>query len=129
MNFAQAISSGFRNYVGFTGRACRSEFWFWQLYVFVASICLSVLDLAAFASANWSPLSTVFSLAILLPGIAVGARRLHDINKSGFWLFLWFLPIIGWIIMIVWAIKKGDQGDNRFGSDPLAALAAQPAQS
>jgi len=58
----------------------------------------------------------------LLPGIAVGARRLHDINKSGFWLFLWFLPIIGWIIMIVWAIKKGDQGDNRFGSDPLAAL-------
>jgi uncharacterized membrane protein YhaH (DUF805 family) len=90
---------------------------------------LSVLDLAAFTSATWSPLTTVFSLATLLPAIAVGARRLHDINKSGFWLFLWFLPIVGWIIIIVWAVKKGDQDDNRFGPDPLGALTAEPAQS
>ena len=67
-----------------------------------------------------SPINALASLALLLPSLAVGARRLHDINKTGWWLLLWLVIIVGWIILIIWAIKKGDGASNRFGSDPLA---------
>ena len=119
MNFKEAVASGFSKYVEFGGRAARSEYWYWFLFVFVVSICLSVLDIAVFPANDWSPLSTVFSLAVFLPGLAVGARRLHDIDKSAWWLLLCFLPVIGWIILLVWAIFKGTSGENRFGADPL----------
>lgn len=119
MNFKEAVASGFNNYVEFSGRACRSEFWYWALFVFVASFCLGILDIAVFPSDEWSPLSTVFSLAVFLPGLAVGARRLHDINRSGWWLLLWLVPLIGWVILIVWAIFEGTPGENRFGPNPL----------
>jgi len=124
MNFTQAISSGFRDYVGFSGRASRSEYWFWALFVVVGSICTSVLDLAVFPASAWSPLNTVFSLATILPSLAVGVRRLHDIDKSGFWLFLWSVPLVGWIILIVWATQKGNESGNRFGPDPLGTVNA-----
>ncbi len=71
---------------------------------------------------EWSPLSSVFSLATLLPGLAVGARRLHDIDKSAWWLLLCFVPVIGWILLLVWAVFEGTKGDNRFGPDPLAGV-------
>lgn len=126
MNFGQAVSSGFSNYATFAGRACRSEFWYWTLFSFVASICLSLLDSVVFPQNLWSPLSSIFSLAILLPSIAVTARRLHDIDKSGWWILLIFVPIVGWIVLVVWEIRKGDDDSNRFGADPLAAAGAEP---
>ena len=67
-------------------------------------------------------LSGIFRLATLIPSLAVGARRLHDINKSGWWLLLMFAILIGWIILIVWAIKQGDKGPNRYGPDPRVTL-------
>ncbi len=124
MSFGQAIASGFRNYVGFDGRACRSEYWFWALFVIIVSIATAILDSVLFANSQVSLLNSLFSLAVLLPGLAVGARRLHDIDKTGWWLLLWLVPVVGWIILIIWAIKKGDEGSNRFGNDPLAAAAA-----
>lgn len=124
MNFEQAISSGFQNYVSFTGRAQRSAFWYWMLFMVIVSICLSVLDSAVFPQILWSPLSTVFSLAVLLPGIAVTARRLHDIDKFGWWQLLVIIPIIGWIILIIWEVRVGTDGDNRFGPDPLAGASS-----
>ena len=63
-------------------------------------------------------LSGVFRLAILIPSFALGARRLHDINRSGWWQLLWLVLLIGWIILIVWATRKGDEGPNQHGSDP-----------
>ena len=66
------------------------------------------------------PIGIVWSLANLLPGIAIGVRRLHDLDKSGWWVLIALIPLIGAIILIVWYCSKGTTGDNRFGADPLA---------
>lgn len=71
-------------------------------------------------------ISGLIMLALLLPGIAVGVRRLHDIDRSGWWLLIIFVPIIGVIAVIYWACLKGTDGANRFGPDPLDGIAAQP---
>jgi uncharacterized membrane protein YhaH (DUF805 family) len=118
MNFTQAISSGFSNYVDFTGRAVRSEYWYWVLFVVIASIVASIID-AVLGIRLFNP---IFGLAILLPSIAIGVRRLHDIDRSGWWLLLNFIPLIGAIVLIIWFCSRGTEGANRFGPDPLGAL-------
>jgi uncharacterized membrane protein YhaH (DUF805 family) len=98
MTFSESISTCFSKYAMFDGRASRSEFWWFFLFTFLVS--------AATSSVN-ETLSGLFSLGVLLPSLAVGARRLHDVNKSGWFLLLWLIPIIGWIILIVWAVQEG----------------------
>jgi uncharacterized membrane protein YhaH (DUF805 family) len=66
-------------------------------------------------------LGNLFGLATLVPSIAVGARRLHDVNKSGWWQLLVIVPVVGWIILLIWVIKKGDEGENRFGPTQIAS--------
>ncbi len=124
MDFPQAIAAGFQGYVRFTGRSSRSEYWFWVLFVLIVSAITGVLDAFLFPGGNFGVFGPIWSLAILLPSIAVSVRRLHDIDKSGWWYLLWLVLIIGWILLIVWACRKGDEMQNRFGSDPLAGLAA-----
>ena len=118
MTFQEAIASGFRNYVNFSGRAPRSEYWYWVLFVVLVSIALSILDRAVFPFSEISPLSTIWSLAAFLPGLAVSVRRLHDTDHVGWWLLLWF-TIIGIIVLIVWYCTPGTPGANRFGPDPF----------
>jgi uncharacterized membrane protein YhaH (DUF805 family) len=124
MTFSQAIKSGFSNYVNFNGRASRSAFWYWVLFAVLVGIVADVLDISM-APDDWTSSSFLFGrlwgFATLLPNLAVGARRLHDTDRSGFWLFIWFLPLIGIILLIVWWCFKGTPGPNRFGPDPLAA--------
>lgn len=121
MDFGQAIASGFQGYVRFSGRSSRSELWFWVLFTITVSAIAAVLDAFLFpGSVKVGLIRAIWSLAILLPCIAVSVRRLHDIEKSGWWYLLWLIPIIGWIILIVWACRKGDEGQNRFGNDPLS---------
>ena len=112
MDFWTAIKTCFGKYVDFNGRALRSEFWYFQLFLFIASVVLQEVS---------KPLSGAFGLATLLPNLAVGARRLHDIGKSGWWQLLWLVPVIGWIVLIVWWATKGEAGGNRFGPAPVAA--------
>jgi uncharacterized membrane protein YhaH (DUF805 family) len=69
--------------------------------------------------------STLFNLAVLLPGIAIGVRRLHDLDRSGWWLLIFLIPLIGPIILLIWFCTKGTEGPNRFGADRLANLGAQ----
>ena len=109
MKFGEAISSGFSNYVSFKGRASRSEYWYWTLFVTLASTILQILD-GALGSVL---LNSIFSLATLLPGIAVAVRRLHDVNKSGWWLLLAF-TVIGIFVILYWMIKKSDYGENNY---------------
>jgi uncharacterized membrane protein YhaH (DUF805 family) len=118
MNFFEAIASGFRNYVNFSGRAARSEYWYWVLFVILASMALAILDRGLFPFSDMSPLHSVFSLLTILPGLAVGVRRLHDIDRTGWWLLL-VLTIVGIVVLIYWACVKGTPGPNRFGADPL----------
>lgn len=105
MNFADAIRICFTKYVDFNGRAKRPEFWWWALFVFLASLVAQWI--------GYLP-SLVVSLGTLLPSIAVGARRLHDIDKSGWWQLVGLIPFIGWIIMIWWCVQDS-KDPNRFG--------------
>jgi len=114
MSFGQAISTCFSKYVVFTGRAARPEYWYWVLFVVVASIVLSLVDRVL----HFGLLQGLFALATILPGIAVGCRRLHDIDRSGWWLLIAFVPVVGAILLIVWACQPGTAGANQFGPAP-----------
>ena len=106
-----------KNYVNFQGRATRAEFWWFFLFNFIISLLLSVLGRAG------TTLQSIWSLAIMLPQLGLGARRLHDINKSGWLMLLSLVPIVGWIILIVWWAKVGDMTDNQYGPVPQTPTA------
>ena len=118
MNFGEAIKSGFSNYVNFSGRAIRSEYWFWTLFVVLVSVATLIIDMAAGITLT----NPLWSLATFLPGLAVSVRRLHDLDRTGWWVLLIFIPLVGAIILIVWFCTKGTGGVNRFGADRLAAV-------
>ena len=120
MGFGESILSVFRNYVNFAGRASRSEFWYWVLFYLLAAIVASVVDYAIAQGATVKPLTTLLGLACFLPYLAVDVRRLHDIDRSGWWLLIGLIPLVGAILLIVWFCKAGTGGPNRFGPDPLA---------
>ena len=122
MTFVEAIKSAFSNYANFEGRATRSEYWWFYLFAFIINTVLEVAaELAGDGDFVASLVSMAFALAILVPSIAVAARRLHDVNRSGWWQLI-ALTIIGIIPLLYWLIKKGTDGPNRFGEDRLAAL-------
>ena len=114
VGFTQAISFGFSNYINFQGRATRAEYWWWTLFAVISDVVLGFIDAALGIGFLQGP----FSLAILIPGLAFGARRLHDIGKSGWWQLLWFAIVVGWIILWVLASRRGDRGQNQHGLDP-----------
>jgi uncharacterized membrane protein YhaH (DUF805 family) len=120
MGFTEAISSGFRNYVNFSGRALRSEFWYWVLFAIIVSVVAKVIDLVLFPSSDISPINSLVGLALFLPGLGVSVRRLHDIDRTGWWILLVLIPLIGAIILIIWYCQKGTPGANRFGAEAPA---------
>jgi uncharacterized membrane protein YhaH (DUF805 family) len=108
VSFQNAVGLGFQHYFDFKGRSTRSEYWWWLLFVVLAGIALTIVDMGI-GTFNYESgdglLSGLFKLATLIPGLALGARRLHDINKSAWWLLMWlsFLLIIPVIVLLVWA--------------------------
>ncbi|MEU1377869.1 DUF805 domain-containing protein [Streptomyces triculaminicus] len=109
-----------KKYATFSGRAGRPEFWMFTLISFVISIVLAVIDSAL----GTAPvIGLVYSLAVLLPGLAVGVRRLHDIDRSGWWLLLALIPILGSIVLLVFFALPGTPGENSYGPKPLEAAA------
>jgi uncharacterized membrane protein YhaH (DUF805 family) len=124
MDFQSAVKKCFANYVTFTGRAARSELWWFVLFILIGNVVFSLVDGLLFGStAEGQPVSilgAVFSLAVFLPSIAVGVRRLHDLDKSGWWYLLVLIPILGALVLIYFFVQKGTDGPNRFGADPLA---------
>ncbi len=114
MEFPQAIESTFKNYVNFTGRACRSEFWYFQLFLILGGLAANILDMMG----GGGILTMLWNFAVLIPSISVTVRRFHDIGRTGWWIFLPF-TIIG-IIPYIWMLCiKGDEQHNQFGSNPL----------
>jgi len=130
MGFGHAVSTCFSKYATFSGRASRSEFWWWVFFVVIVSFITQFLDGligttysfgdaantgALTAQVGW--ISSLFSLLVLLPGISVAVRRLHDTDKSGWWWWLGLLCFIGWIVLFIFYVT--DSGpDNRFGPNP-----------
>lgn len=130
MTFGEAIRNNFSKYVTFSGRAPRSEFWWWALFVFAANIVLNIVDIALFGTTQTAPgsisgetntpiFSGLFGLATLLPSISVAVRRLHDTNRSGWWYWIALIPLIGIIVLIVFWATEGTRGRNTYGDDPL----------
>ncbi len=117
MNFTDAVASAFRNYVNFSGRAARPEYWYWVLFVFILLIVAGTLDRALFPDDDASPLHAVVAVVTFLPGLAVAARRLHDIDRTGWWIFI-VLTIVGIFVLIYWACLRGTPGPNRYGPEP-----------
>jgi uncharacterized membrane protein YhaH (DUF805 family) len=117
MGFGEAVGSCFSNYAKFRGRAPRSEYWYFVLFQALVNLVVGVI--AARIGSNM--LSGLVELALLLPALAVGVRRLHDIDRSGWWLLFGAVPVIGWLFVLIWACTKGTLGPNRFGPDPLPA--------
>ena len=124
MTFSQAVNSVLSNYSTFSGRATRPEFWWWVLFVFILMSVTRLVDSAIVApllgferldGAAGQPLSAIVSLAVLLPSLAVGARRLHDIGRTAWWLLLHFIPIIGSIMLLVFAVQPSEEGENQYG--------------
>ena len=102
------------NYANFEGRARRNEFWMFTLISWIIGIAAVVIDGIMFPDAG--VVNSLYSLAILVPSIAVGARRLHDTGRSGWWQLLWILIIIGWIPLIIFLAQDSDIGDNDYGA-------------
>ena len=108
-----------KRYAQFSGRSRRKEYWMFTLFTILVSIAASLIDvILGFGFQNNGPVGIIASLALLVPGIAVAMRRLHDTDRSGWWLLLFLLPIIGWIVLLVFYCTDGTPGTNRFGPDP-----------
>jgi uncharacterized membrane protein YhaH (DUF805 family) len=136
MNMIEAIKTCFSKYATFNGRAIRSEFWWWALFLMIVG---TVLFIWMFSGVNWAAIETdpnamfnaftgpaaiiyaIFYLGTLIPSLAVGARRLHDIGKSGWWQLLWLvgiIPFVGFIaciILIYFFVQKSQEGENKYG--------------
>ena len=117
MSFTEAIQTCFRKYVDFSGRARPSEYWWWVLFVVVAQVVAFLID-------DSSTLGGLISLGLFLPGLAVSVRRLHDTGKSGWFLLLALIPLVGAILLLVFMIQTGDPGPNQYGEPVPARLVA-----
>ena len=114
MGFFEAVGSVFSKYFEFSGRALRSEYWYFSLFVFLVGIPVSVVSIFM------PPVYFIYILVIAFPGYAVAVRRLHDSNVSGWWLLITLIPLIG-LFIFYWLIKKGDTSENRFGMPPIGS--------
>ena len=114
-----------KKYAVFDGRSRRSEYWYFVLFNFLISTALTLVDLGIGAynkKANVGLLSTIYGLAILIPSIAVGIRRLHDTNRSGWWLLIALIPIVGTIVLIYFLVLDSDAGENQYGANPKTTV-------
>ena len=117
MDFATSIKTCFSKYADFSGRASRSEFWWFALFGFIAGLVTGVIDvmILGYSAENNGPVNIIFTVITFLPYLAVGARRLHDINRSGWWQLI-TLTVIGIILLIIWWATVGKSKKNVHGT-------------
>ena len=121
MGFSEAVKSAFRNYVNFSGRSRRPEYWYFVLFLFLVGIVTGLADFGIFHTpeSDIGPFSAIFVLATLIPSLSVAVRRLHDIGRSGWFLLLALIPVIGALLLIYWLCQPGTPGPNTYGN-PVA---------
>lgn len=116
--FGEAIQRAFNKYCCFSGRASRSEFWWWILFTIILSWVINGVFMLFTSLETTQIIAGIVNLIILLPTLGLWFRRLHDIGKSGWWWLLCFIPLIGIIILIVWFCKDSEPMDNQYGPVP-----------
>ncbi len=115
-----------KKYATFGGRARRKEYWYFSLFNIIISIALVVTDGIVGSESDQGSLGLlggIYTLAMLIPSIAVAVRRLHDTERSGWWLLIGFIPLIGGIILLLFMVQDSKPGANRYGSNPKARVA------
>lgn len=120
MSFVEAIKTCFSDYANFSGRARRSEYWFWTLFVALGEIALTIIGLLIFGTENTAStlLSNLFSIGTIVPCLAVTWRRLHDIGRSGVAILFALIPVVGGIILLVFECQDSQPGENQYGPNP-----------
>lgn len=118
MDFGQAISTCFKKFADINGRAQRSEYWWFFLFNLIVNI-------AATALFGDGLISVLITLALIVPAISVGVRRLHDTNRTGWWMLAFIIPLIGLVLALFWLTKRGTVGPNQYGEDPLGGYAGE----
>ena len=122
MTFVEAIKDGFGKYVMFSGRSSRSAYWYWALFALIVGVVATIIDLAIGSRI----VSLITTLALLLPGLAVAFRRLHDTGRSAWSILISLVPFVGFIVLIVFLVQPSE-GPNRFGERPDTAPGASTA--
>lgn len=122
MTFTEAISSCYSKYVTFEGRASRSEYWFFVLFHFL----IALVGFCTLFAGIGIVILAVSGVVNFLPSLAVTVRRLHDTDHSGWWFWIQLIPLVGFIIFLIFMCTRGSWGGNRFGNDPLAGESPPP---
>jgi uncharacterized membrane protein YhaH (DUF805 family) len=116
MGFGQAVSASFANYFNFTGRAVRSEFWYYMLFLMLVSILAGVVDGVIGSGSEIGPAGILTVLVTIIPSLSVQVRRLHDIDRTGWWIAICLVPILGLILLLYWCCQPGTAGRNAYGA-------------
>lgn len=121
-----------KRYADFAGRSSRKEYWLGVLCLIVASFIAVVLDTMVFgwfAIEHTGPLQLLVGLGTLIPSLAMSVRRLHDTDRSGWWVLIGLIPLIGLVVMLIFTIQAGQPRDNRFGAPPPETPGLKPAEA
>lgn len=124
MSFVEASKSGFARIIDFSGRSSRSEYWWFLLFYFLVSIVVNILQMVLIGiglEIVGAILSFLLLLAFIVPSISVAVRRLHDTGRSGWWILIALIPLLGALILLYFLVLGGDEDENRFGANPLSA--------
>jgi uncharacterized membrane protein YhaH (DUF805 family) len=124
VTFGEAVRSGFDHYVKFDGRASRPAFWWWFLFGILVGIGASIIDAII---GSFGVVSGLAALALLLPNLSVAIRRLHDTDHTGWWVLIGLIPIIGFIVLLIFYLRQSDPGENRYGPPPAEGVPAPTA--
>lgn len=124
VRFSEALPLFFKNYAAFQGRSSRGAYWWAALAIVLISIAVAIVDTILFSgfvrSSNGNgPISILFSLATLIPSLAIGVRRLHDVGRTGWWVLIAF-TVIGILLLLYWYVQPGQRRDNAYGPDSEA---------
>jgi uncharacterized membrane protein YhaH (DUF805 family) len=117
--FVEAIKKGFKGYVVWNARSTRSEYWWWTLFAIIVAFVASIIDSALFSTdmaTGLGPVSGITSLALFLPGLSVWIRRLHDTDRSGWWTWILLIPIVGFIVALIFALLPSKMGLTRWNN-------------
>lgn len=115
MDFMTAVKHVLtNNFANFQGRARRSEYWWFYLFTIICNVVASIID----GAIGMPIVSIVVMLALIIPGLAVTIRRMHDTGRSGWWIFIILIPLVGIILYIYWFVQRGTVGANAWGPDP-----------
>jgi len=123
MGFQEAVSSGFDHYTKFDGRASRPAFWWWFLFQVLVAIGAQILD----AILGTHFIYLIAALALLLPGLSVAIRRLHDTGRSGWWILIGIIPLIGFIVLLIFYLEDSHAETNEYGPPPNGGVSDGPA--